>query len=134
MECIFCDIAGGEKSGYIVYNDNQTMAILDIFPAVEGHLMVIPKKHGETVLDYSKDELGVTMEVVKKIIKALTKTYYTKVFTVGINHAEKLGVPHLHVHIIPRYEDDNGGIIQKIVTKPSKNSLKDVTNKIKSNI
>lgn len=134
MHCIFCDIANGKKPGNIVYEDSHDLAVLDIFPAVEGHVMVMPKKHGETVLDYSQEELGIVMEVVKKVIKALTKTYNTRVFTIGINHAEKLGVPHLHIHIIPRFEDDNGGIIQKIVNKQSKRSLEEVVIKIKSNI
>lgn len=134
MACIFCDIKDKKKPGHFVFEDNDTMALLDIFPSVEGHVMVLPKRHGETLLDYSQDELGKTMEVVKKVITGLTKTYNTKVYTVGINHAEKRGVPHLHIHILPRFDDDGGGIIQTVVKNPVSSNLDKVAQKIKNNI
>lgn len=134
MECIFCDIAQHKKPGFFIYEDDRVMAVLDIFPSASGHVMVIPKKHGETVLDYSQLELGYTMEVVKKVINALTKTYNTDVFTIGINHMEKLGVPHLHLHIIPRYDGDGGGIVQSIVKKPVSEKLENIAKNIRKNI
>ncbi len=130
MNCIFCDIIKGNKPGYFIYQDNKTVALLDVFPVVEGHTMVIPKKHAATVLDYSKDELGEVFETVKKVARALEKTYQTNSFTIGINHGESAGVPHLHVHIIPRFVDDGGGIIQTVVKKTVTEPLENTVEKI----
>lgn len=134
MTCIFCDIINKKKPGYLVYEDDTSVALLDIFPSVEGHVMVIPKKHGETILDYNKEELGHIMGVSQKAIEGLTKTYDTQVYTIGINHAEKKGVPHLHIHILPRFDDDGGGIIQTVVKKTSNKDLKNIAQNIKKNI
>lgn len=134
FNCIFCDIINGDKPGYIVYKDDKIIVLLDIFPSVEGHLMVIPKRHGETILDFSKKELGKIFTVAQKMIKTLEKTYKTKSFSVGINHGEWEGVPHLHVHILPRFKGDGGGIIQSLVKKEIKESLENIVNKIKKNI
>lgn len=134
MSCIFCDIINGNKPGYTIYENHETVALLDIFPSTEGHTMVVPKRHGTTVLDYSKKELGEVFETVKKVSLALEKTYKTNSFTIGINHGETAGVPHMHVHIIPRFAKDGGGIIQSVVKKPVVESLERVAEKIKKNI
>lgn len=131
--CLFCDIVNKKKAGYILFEDNNTMVLLDIFPSVAGHSMVIPKKHGITILDFNTRELGEIWTTVNKTIKALQKTYKTDKFTIGINHGERFGVPHLHIHIIPRFEGDGGGIIQTIVKSEIKESLKEVAEKIKEN-
>lgn len=134
MNCIFCDIIKGSKPGYIIYQDEKTIALLDIFPSVEGHMMIVPKRHGKTVFDFSKEELGALFETVKKVSSALKKTYNTDAFTIGINHGEMSGVPHLHVHVIPRHENDGGGIIQTIVKKKVDKKLEDIVSLIKKNI
>ncbi len=132
--CIFCQIIQGKKPGHVVYQDKKVIVLLDIFPSVEGHLLVIPLKHGETILDFNKKELGEIWLVCQKMVKALTKTYQTKTFSLGINQAEEGGVPHLHIHILPRYPDDGGGIIQSLVKKEVKISLEEVLQKIKKNV
>lgn len=134
MNCIFCDIIKGSKPGYIIYQDDKTIALLDIFPSVEGHSMVIPKKHGLTVLDYSQKENAETFETVKKVIKGLEKTYQTKSFTIGINHGESAGLAHLHIHIIPRFRNDDGGIIQSVVKKKVDKKFEEIVSLIKKNI
>lgn len=134
LDCIFCDIVKGKKPGHVVYKDKDTIAILDIFPIAPGHMMVIPVRHGVTILDYSKEELGKIWETVKKNIRVLEKTFNTNSFTIGINHGELMGVPHLHIHIIPRTGDDGGGIIQNIVKKKVSGSLEEIAEKIRKNI
>lgn len=134
LNCIFCDIIEGKKPGFIIYQDDRTIAILDIFPASPGHTMVIPKRHGTTILDFSKAELAQVMETVKKMTAVLEKVFRTKMLSIGINHGEFGGVPHLHIHIIPRTPQDGGGIIQTIVKKEGKESLEEIASKIKKNI
>jgi diadenosine tetraphosphate (Ap4A) HIT family hydrolase len=96
--------------------------------------MVIPRKHGKSVLDFTAAELGYLWETVKRVEKALIKTYNTESFSVGINQGEKAGVEHLHIHIMPRFPGDNGRIIQDLVKKESKTVLSKVIKKITINI
>jgi len=103
-------------------------------PCTEGHTMVILKKHGETILNYSEGEIGYLWKAVQIVTKALGKTYKTAIFTIGINHGEKTGVHHLHVHIIPRFPDDGGGVIQSIVQRESKTGLIEIQKNIVKNI
>lgn len=132
--CIFCSIIKGEKPGHILYQNQHSIALLDIFPSVEGHTMIVPKKHGVTILDFSAKELGEIFETVKKMASVLEKAYNTKALTIGINHGEESGVPHLHVHIIPRSKGDGGGIIQTVVKKNVKADPNKVVEKIKEKI
>ena len=132
--CLFCRLVKNEIPSYTVYEDKETRAFLDIQPCAPGHIMVILKKHGVTVLDYSSEELGKLFASVQKVLGALTKTFRTDVFTIGINHGEEAGVHHLHVHIIPRFPDDRGGVIQSIVRKEITMPLTEVCEKIKKHI
>jgi len=129
-DCIFCKIINGEEKGYFVFQDKDVVAFLDIFGSTEGHLMVVPKRHGLSVLDFSQEELGKVMEGVKKAANKLKKAYNCDSITIGINHLEKKGVPHLHIHLIPRYENDGGGIVQSVVNKPMKEKLEDIAKKL----
>jgi diadenosine tetraphosphate (Ap4A) HIT family hydrolase len=71
---------------------------------------------------------------VQKVTKALEKTFKTSVFTIGINYGEVSGVHHLHIHIIPRFPDDGGGVIQSIVKKEGKEGLLETQKKIREHI
>lgn len=113
-DCIFCKIVAGEVPSYTVYEDVDTKAFLDIFGATDGHVMVIPKKHGETILDFSPEEVATVFKSVQKVAAAVEKAYNTKILSIGINHGEPAGVKHLHVHIMPRFEGDKGGIMQSL--------------------
>lgn len=129
--CIFCDIVSKKTKAYILFENDNTLALLDIFPSVSGHTMVIPKKHGVTVQDFSKGELGEVMETVSMMTKNLTKAYNTSIFTIGINQGEEAGVHHLHVHVIPRYRTDGGGIVQSIVKSKVNENFEEVAERIK---
>lgn len=99
---------------YTVYEDTDTKAFLDIFGATDGHVLVIPKRHGKTILDFSPQELAAVWATAQKVAKAIESAYETTILTIGINHGEPAGVPHLHVHLMPRFEGDGGGIIQSL--------------------
>lgn len=132
--CLFCRVVANEIPSYTVYENESTRAFLDIMPCSPGHTMVILKNHGETLLDYEDEALKNLFSTVKIVTRALAKTFKTDVFTIGINHGEEAGVHHLHVHIIPRFPDDRGGVIQSIVHKEGKVGLVDVQAKIVANI
>ncbi|HLD24712.1 MAG TPA: HIT domain-containing protein [Patescibacteria group bacterium] len=114
MDCIFCKIVANEIPSYTVYEDEHTRAFLDIYGATDGHVMVIPKKHSQTVVDTDESQVQAVFVAVKKVAAAIEKAYKTKILSIGINHGEPAGVKHLHVHIMPRYEGDGGGIIQSL--------------------
>jgi|GEM_PF-528380 histidine triad (HIT) family protein len=134
-ECIFCKLVANEIPSYTVHEDAETRSFLDIFGATDGHTMVVLKKHGATIHDYTQEELGSLWASVKKVSKAIEKTYDTHILSIGINHGEPEGVKHLHVHIMPRFEGDGGGIIQSLPGKPLQNNdFVSVAHAIKANL
>ncbi len=133
--CIFCKLVANEIPSYTVYEDEQTRAFLDIYGATDGHTMVVLKKHGETILSYTSQELGDLWTSVQKVAAAIEKAFETRILTIGINHGEPQGVKHLHIHIMPRFEGDEGGIIQSLPGKKlSNNDFTLVAGKIRSHI
>lgn len=121
--CIFCKVIAKEVPGYFILEEKDYVAFLDIFGSAEGHSLVVPRKHGYSILDYGEKELGKIMVGVASVAKKMQKALKTDSITIGINHEERKGVPHLHVHLIPRFESDGGGIIQSVVKKGVKQDL-----------
>lgn len=113
-DCIFCKLVANEIPSYTVYEDTHTRAFLDIYGATDGHTMVVLKKHGESILSYTSKELEVLWASVQKVARAIEQAYGTKILSIGINHGEPQGVKHLHIHILPRYDGDGGGIMQSL--------------------
>lgn len=113
-DCIFCNIVAKKIPSYTVYEDADTVSFLDIFGATDGHAMVVLKKHGETILSYTPEELGALWASAQKVAAAIERAFDTKILSIGINHGEPAGVKHLHIHIMPRFEGDGGGIIQSL--------------------
>jgi len=134
-DCIFCKIVANQIPSYTLYEDARTRSFLDIFGATDGHAMVILKSHGATIHDYTADELGFLWGSVQKVAGAIEKAYGTSILSIGINHGEPEGVKHLHVHIMPRYEGDGGGIMQTLPGKKlENNNFSGVAEKIRSYI
>lgn len=133
MDCIFCKVIAKEVPGYFILEEENYVAFLDIFGSTDGHVMVVPRKHGLSILDYSKEELGELMEGVQNVAKKLEKNLNTDSITIGINHKEEKGVPHLHIHLIPRFKDDGGKVLQSLVSKGIKEDLTETTEKIRTN-
>lgn len=131
-DCLFCKIIKNEIPGHFVMEEDDYVAILDLYGSAPGHTMVIPRKHGYSILDYSEKELGTYMVGVQKIAKKLEKAFNTDAITIGINHFEEDGVPHLHIHLIPRHKDDGGKVIQSVVKKESKEDLARIAEKIRN--
>ncbi len=124
MDCIFCKINAGEMPSHTIYEDAATRAFLDIFPATDGHVMVIHKRHEEKITGYGKEELAAVFATVAKVAKSLEEEFKTTILSIGINHGEPEGVHHMHVHLMPRFAGDGGGIIQSL---PGKKPQEDVT-------
>jgi histidine triad (HIT) family protein len=95
-DCIFCKIVNGEIPSYKIYEDENYLAFLDIFPAVAGYTLVIPKKHYRWVWDV--ENIGEYFEVCKKIAQ-----HYQKVINDERVYSMIIGeeVPHAHIRIVP---------------------------------
>ncbi|MFA6135986.1 MAG: HIT family protein [Candidatus Paceibacterota bacterium] len=132
MTCLFCQIANKEKPSHIIYEDDFVTAVLDVFPRVVGHTLVLPKKHAENILDLSSEEIGPIFDAVKKVTALLKEKLSPDGFTIGINHGKVSGqlIEHLHIHIMPRFLDDGGGSMHSIVNKPPKRDLEEVKKQI----
>lgn len=130
-DCIFCKLVNKEIPSLTVYEDADTISFMELNPSSPGHVMVILKKHGNNILEYSQEELGTLMGSVQNVARKLEKALEPDSLTIGINHKERRGVPHLHVHLIPRWENDKGGIIQSVVKNKPKESREEIAEKIR---
>ncbi|RLF56865.1 MAG: HIT family protein [Thermoplasmata archaeon] len=106
--CVFCKIARGEIPAKIVYENSKIIAFLDINPRNEGHTLVIPKAHYQSLLDMPEEILSELLIVAKELCEKMKNKLQAKGFNLVINIGKVAGqeVPHFHLHIIPRYPDD----------------------------
>jgi len=130
--CLFCKIIDKIIPSAIVYEDEHTLAFLDIHPMSAGHTLVIPKVHAENILDLSDIQIGTLFQAVKKVVALLQGRLGSKGFTIGINHGRISGqvIDHLHVHIVPRHEGDGGGSLHSVVKNPPQESLEVIQAKL----
>ena len=103
--CIFCDMIEGKLSCHMIYEDNDCLVILDKYPIDNGHSLVITKKPYEKLTDMDVDEVAKLFSKIPKIASAIIKATNADAFSIAQNNgkAAKQIVPHVHVHIIPRY-------------------------------
>ena len=107
VDCIFCKIISS-NSMMKVYEDDWTVAFMDIAKDVDGHILVVPKKHVKNILDCDVDTLRKVMDTVKRVSNHLVdKCGYEGVNLLNASD-ESAGqsVPHFHIHIIPRKNND----------------------------
>ncbi len=117
MDCLFCKIANHEIPAQIVLEDDATLAFLDIHPLAPGHTVVIPKVHADRIIDLPEAAASALFLTVKRVSDRIHASLKPDGFTIGINDGEGggQGVPHLHVHIIPRFKTDGGGNLHSIL-------------------
>ncbi|GGK58413.1 HIT family protein [Haloarcula sebkhae] len=116
--CIFCQIVAGDIPGRTVYEDDTVLAFLDANPLSPGHTLVIPKAHHERLNDTPADVAGEVMSTLHELVPAVEAAVDAPASTVAFNNGEEAGqeVPHVHGHIVPRFEDDGGRPIHALVT------------------
>lgn len=107
-DCIFCKIAAGEIPATKVYEDDEVLAFMDIGPIVKGHVLVMPKKHFDPITE-TPDFLVAKMHLTaKRIALALQEGLEVDGVNIMQNNGAAAGqeVPHIHIHVIPRFEGD----------------------------
>ena len=107
-DCVFCKIVAGEIPSFKLFEDEATLAFMDINPANEGHALVIPKEHAPDLYAVSDEALARTSVTAKRVAAALARTLNPD----GLNIVQCNGaaaaqsVMHYHVHVLPRVTDD----------------------------
>jgi len=132
MNCIFCDILDGKIGGHFLYKDNSHVALLDKYPIDVGHSLVIPREHRERITDMNSEDVGNMFSLVPKIAKAVLDATGADAFSLGQNNgkAAKQIIPHVHVHIIPRYESKGTVWTKRQIS--SNDELSELAKKIRS--
>jgi ATP adenylyltransferase len=138
-ECFFCravkEKIGGR--GMKIYDSNDMMVIINIFPYTTGHLMVAPKRHTTELGELTERENIGMWKLVRKSILLLKKTFQPHGFNIGINIGGKVSggsIEHLHMHIVPRYETDNSMMESVFDTKIMPQKPDDTYKEIMKNI
>jgi histidine triad (HIT) family protein len=102
-DCIFCKIVNGEIPSKKVYEDDNVIAIMDVNPKVDGHTLVIPKKHVSEYTDLTDEETLYIFKVAKKLGPSIMNKLGARALTCGINYGESQAVKHVHLHLLPNY-------------------------------
>ena len=108
-DCIFCKIANGAIPSATVYEDEAFRVILDIAPAAKGHALILPKEHYDNLWELGAEESAKVLTIAAKVSKAQKKALGCD----GVNILQNNGVAagqtvfHFHMHLIPRYENDD---------------------------
>lgn len=100
---IFAKILRGEIPAIKVYEDEKTLAFMDIMPQADGHTLVIPKSPAVTLLDLNPEDAAYTIQIVQKVARAIEKALDRKGIVLMQLSGEEAGqtVPHIHFHLIP---------------------------------
>ncbi|MBU0614034.1 HIT domain-containing protein [Patescibacteria group bacterium] len=103
--CIFCKICSKEIPSYIIYEDDLTVAFLDIAPVGKGHALIVPKNHSENLAAATEEDAVALMKTVYKIAPIIVKTLGGTGYNLGMNHGVDAGqiVAHTHLHLMPRF-------------------------------
>ena len=110
--CIFCKLANGEIPTATLYEDDDFRVILDASPASKGHALILPKEHFRNLYELDDEIASKVLVLAKKMIKKLTEVLGCDGYNIVQNNGETAGqtVFHLHMHLIPRYKDDQVGL------------------------
>ena len=125
MTCIFCRIVAGEIPAEIVAKDEGAVAFLDIQPLADGHVVIIPRKHVARLEEMTSEDAASLFRTVTRLAGPVRKALGADATTIGINDGEASGqtIPHVHVHIVPRWKGDGEGTIHTIFHRKTKRTV-----------
>src|SRR5215831_10393411 len=117
MDCVFCKIRDGQIPAFRIHEDERTLTFMDINPLNSGHCLVATKTHAPTIFDADEEDLRAVIAVAKKVAAAIQQGLRPD----GLNLLQANGaaafqsVPHFHLHLIPRWNNDGKGFDWKLV-------------------
>ena len=123
-DCIFCKLANGDIPSKTIYEDDKFRVILDLGPATNGHALILPKQHFKNIFELPDELAADALILAKKMAIKMTNALHADGFNIVQNNNEVAGqtVFHFHIHLIPRYQDDN----QKIGWVPEEKSQEEL--------
>ena len=101
-DCVFCKIISGALPASIVYEDADHVAFLDARPLFEGHTLLVPRAHVETLADLPPDAVGPFFALTQRFAVAIPRAMDAVGTFVAMNNIVSQSVPHLHCHVVPR--------------------------------
>jgi len=104
--CTFCEIAAGTRTAEVVWEGAAALAFLDHLPLIPGHVLLVPRKHHETLVDLPAEEVGPFFLQGQRIAAAVERLPGAEGTFVAINNRVSQSVPHLHLHVVPRRRGD----------------------------
>ena len=104
--CVFCDIVRGETLAHVVFEDDVSLAFLDFRPLFEGHTLLVPREHYETLPDLPRELVDPFFSNARMLSRAVVDATGATGTFVAINNNVSQSVPHLHVHVVPRRPKD----------------------------
>ncbi|MBI2203225.1 MAG: HIT family protein [Candidatus Rokubacteria bacterium] len=116
-DCVFCKIRDGQIPSMKIYEDDATLCIMDINPLNAGHCLVITKTHAATLFDTDVADLQAAVTTARRVAKAIRSALNPD----GLNMLQANGpaafqsVPHFHLHLIPRWNNDGKGFDWQLV-------------------
>jgi histidine triad (HIT) family protein len=128
MTCIFCRIVAGEVPAEIVAREPEVTAFLDVQPLADGHVLVVPRAHVPRVEDLKPSAADALFRAVVRLAGPVREALAAAGTTIGVNNGEATGqtIPHVHVHIVPRWEGDGAGSVHTIFPRKVKRKLPEV--------
>ena len=107
-DCIFCKIINGELPSKTLYEDDLAKVIMSIDPVTNGHLLVIPKTHQVNITDISEDFISHSFKIIKNELYPMLKDKLNcEGLTILENNFLGQEIKHFHIHLMPRYQNDN---------------------------
>lgn len=109
MDCLFCKIAAGELPCHKLYEDDRTLAFLDIFPGTVGHTLIIPKRHAADLFELPDGDLNAIMATAAKVAPILMGMEGVSGLNLHQSNGEAAGqvIFHYHLHLLPRRDGDD---------------------------
>ena len=104
--CVFCEIVRGETAAHVVFEDDLSLAFLDVRPVFEGHTLLIPREHHETLADLPHELIEPLFTNAQMLSRAVVEAMGATGSFVAMNNKVSQSVPHLHVHVGPRRPKD----------------------------
>ena len=134
MTCIFCRIVAGEIPAEIVARNKDVVAFLDVQPLADGHVLVVPRAHQACIEDLQPAEAEGLFRAVAHLAGPVREAVDAAGTTIGINNGAATGqtIPHVHVHIVPRWENDGAGTIHTIFPRNAHRDIKEVGTAIRA--
>lgn len=108
MDCIFCKIINGDLPSKKIYEDELVYAFMDIEPTVDGHVLLIPKKHYTDFMELDDDIIIHMNKVRKELAKMLMDKLNVKALSISFNYGDSQVVKHFHMHLLPNLLISNG--------------------------